>query len=376
MDPIPNQPLSPSKNERPRLNDLGLSLGLLEPGPLNAITDVAGVKVGHTTIHPPENRPVAACTGVSVILPHENNPYQQKVIAATHTINGHSKTTGLEQVREMGVLETPIALTNTLCVGRAWDALVTWTLAQNEDIGRTGISLNPVVGECNDMVLNDLRARHVREEHVLQALGEARSGEVEEGAVGAGTGMICYGFKGGIGTSSRKVGDITLGALVLANFGSRSQLTIGGVPVGRELLDWPTPRDQVDGSVIIVIATDAPLSARQLGRIARRTGLGLARTGSTAGNTSGDVAIAFSTAQLIPQYPQGNRLPIECLVETEMNPLFQATIEATEEAVVNALLQATTTTGREGRTIYALPVDRLVELMQRYGHHQAHLPFS
>ena len=278
-----------------------------------------------------------ACTGVTVILPHAGDIYLEKVVAAVHTINGYGKATGFEQVRELGVLETPIALTNTLNVGRVWDALVSWTIQRSQAPGRV-VSLNPLVGECNDAFLNDIQGRFVREEHVIAALENASSGPVEEGAVGAGTGMRCYEFKGGVGTASRVVGAYCVGALLVSNFGSRPQLTISGVPVGQELRHWTNESPQLDGSTMIVLATDAPLSERQLGRLARRAGMGLARTGSTIGHSSGDFVVAFSTANRVIDRPEQNRRVVEVLIELDLNPFFQAVVESVEEAVIKFIV--------------------------------------
>ncbi len=350
----------------PRARELSFVPPGLPCGPRNAITDVAGVAVGHVTLHDPRHRPPVH-TGVTVILPHPGDLFNQQPVAAVHTINGYGKATGFEQVRELGVLETPIALTSTLCVGRVWDGLVTWMLARHPEIGTSGPSVNPLVGECNDARLNDLRGRHVSAEHVLAALAAARGGPVAEGSVGAGAGMVCYGFKGGVGTASRRVGGWTLGALLVANFGRREQLTIRGVPVGRLLAEQagagrPTPvpeRRPEAGSVMIVLATDAPLSDRQLGRIARRGGLGLARTGSTVSGGSGDFVIAFSSAQPVPRRPVGDRLAAAHLPEAALDGFFQAAVEAVEEAVLNALCQAEAVE----ETVEALPVERVRALL-------------
>jgi D-aminopeptidase len=298
---------------RPRLGEAGIGIGELPPGSLNAITDVAGIRVGHATLVAgegplrPGQGPVR--TGVTVVLPHGGNLFRQKVRGAVHTINGFGKVCGFEEVRELGVIEAPIALTSTLNVGRVADALVTYALHQSPEIGIRTHSVNVVVGECNDGFLNDIQGRHVRAEDVQQALEAAAEGPVAEGAVGAGTGTSCFGWKGDIGTASRIVpaaaGGYTVGALVQSNFGRPQDLTIRGVPVGQRLVPpgdrIPPPREQ--GSIMMVLATDAPLDARQLGRLCRRAGVGLARTGSHHAHGSGDFVIAFSTAQRLDHQP-------------------------------------------------------------------------
>lgn len=372
-----------TEKARPRARAVGLRLGVLAPGAHNAITDVAGVRVGQTTVSwgdgalRPGHGP--ARTGVTVILPHSGNLFQEKVPAAIHVINGFGKTTGLAQVEELGTIETPIALTSTLCVGRVADALITHAINQNPEIGVTTSTVNPIVGECSDAFLNDIQGRHVRGEHVLAAIASATGGAVMEGAVGAGTGMMAFQYKGGIGTASRVIdpslGGWTVGALVLANFGQRRQLIIDGVPIGRLLADEydATPER---GSIMIVLATDAPLLDRGLKRIARRAGLGLARTGSIAGHGSGDVAIAFSTADTvrIPHTPPSGVLAIEMVAEngpsgqaSTIDALFTATVEATEEAVINALFAAETTVGRDGNIGAAVPITKVRDLLAAHG---------
>jgi D-aminopeptidase len=356
-------------SSRPRAREFGVPFQGLPPGPLNAITDVSGVRVGHTTLVEGDDSQ-AVRTGVTAVLPHGDDIFREKVVGAVHTINGFGKPFGFEQVRELGVIESPICLTNTLNVGLVADALVSWLLERNPDIGvRTG-TVNPLVGECNDGYLNDIRGRHVRAEHVWAAIDGAQGGPVAEGNVGAGTGMSAFGFKGGVGTASRVVpdrhGGFTVGMLVVANFGHREQLLIAGLSVGRELTDWPGERLQDEGSIMMVLATDAPLTSRQLLRVARRTAHGLARTGSTATNGSGDFTIAFSTAQRVPHRPRKLVLQMECLAEDgpAINALFQATVEATEEAVLNALFRAETMTGRDGHVRHALPLDRVVDILK------------
>jgi D-aminopeptidase len=346
--------------ERPRIRKLGVSPGVLPPGKLNAITDVAGVRVGHRTIVEGDS----IRTGVTAILAHGGNLFQKKVPAAVFVGNGFGKAAGFLQVRELGSLETPIVLTNTLAVGVAVDAVVGWTLAQpgNESVR----SVNAVVGETNDGGLNDIRARRVTAKDVVAAIEAARDGPVAEGSIGAGTGTAALGWKGGIGTSSRalpeRLGGYTVGALVQSNFGGI--LMIDGVRVGeklgrydfREEILVERPPDR--GSCMIVLATDAPLSARNLERLARRAVLGLARTGSFMANGSGDFVIAFSTKNLESYLPSARTRSFEEVHNDFVSPLFLAAVEAVEEAIDNSLTKATTVTGN-GKTIEAIPIDRL-----------------
>ncbi len=365
---------------RPRARDIGLRVGVLPAGRLDAITDVEGVRVGHATLIKGDN----VRTGVTAILPHAGNLFREKVPAAVFVGNGFGKLAGSTQVEELGELETPILLTSTLNVPRAADALVDWMLALpgNEEVR----SVNPLVAETNDGQLNDIRGRHVGREEVFAALKGAKGGEVEEGSVGAGTGTVAFGFKGGIGTASRvvpsKYGGHTVGVLVQTNYGG--VLTMGGAPVGRELGRYylredlepaqkggrPEPSsdaDRADGSVIVVVATDAPLDARNLRRLAARAMLGLARTGSGASNGSGDYVIAFSTApQNRIKHGETALRRVELLPNDAMSPLFLACVEATEEAVYNSLLRATTVTGRGGTRVEALPVEKTVEILKKY----------
>jgi D-aminopeptidase len=330
---------------RPRASDIGLKVGTLSPGPLDAITDVAGVRVGHTTLV----RGEFIRTGVTVVLPPGDNIFREKVPGAVYVGNGFGKLAGSTQVEELDEIETPIALTSTLNVPRVADALIDYMLALpgNEQVR----SINPLVAETNDGYLNDIRGRHVGPAEVLQAIKNARGGPVEEGAVGAGTGTVAFGFKGGIGTASRTVGRFTVGVLVQTNFGGN--LTINGAPVGRELRQaGPNP---ADGSCILVIATDAPVDARNLRRMAARSMFGLARTGSSGANGSGDYGIAFSTA----------RSPQKVLSNDEMSPLFLAVIEASEEAIYNSLLRAVDATGN-GHRLEALPIDKTLTILRRY----------
>lgn len=352
-------------SSRPRARSLGLdALWQLPPGAHNAITDVAGVRVGHATVwfgdgalHPGQG---PARTGVTVILPHAGNLFTEKVAAAVHTINGFGKACGFEQVRELGELETPIALTNTLNVWRVADALVDHALHANPEIGVTRSTINPVVGECNDGYLNDIQGRHVTAAHVAQALATAAVGPVAEGAVGAGAGTTCYGWKGGIGVASRVTpttsGGFVVGALVQTNFGRPEELRIGNAAVGRRLRP-PAPPPDEDGSVMVVLATDAPLEARQLHRLCVRAGAGLARTGATIGHGSGDFVIAFSTTRRSrPEAPLLATTEGIADEATAMVGLFLAVVEAVEEAVLNSLCAAETVIGRDGHVRHALPV--------------------
>jgi D-aminopeptidase len=330
----------------PRARELGLIVGRGKPGPLNAITDVAGVKVGHSTLVRGDN----VRTGVTAIVPHGGNLFREKVPGAVFVGNAFGKLIGALQVNELGEIETPILLTGTLNVWRVADELVSYMLALpgNEKIG----SINPVVGETNDGGLNDIRSRPLGHDHVMGALQSAASGPVAEGAVGAGTGTICFGFKGGIGTASRVVGSHTLGVLVQTNYGGR--LTISGVPVA-ELLRAPQAEADADGSIMIVVATDAPIDHRNLQRIGARTMMGIGRTGSTGSNGSGDFAVVFSTA----------RTQLTLIQNEPMSAFFEAAIEATEEAVYNSLFMAKTTTSN-GRTIEALPVEKTVAILREH----------
>jgi D-aminopeptidase len=360
-------PCPPGGGDRPRARDVGIEPGVLPPGPLNAITDVAGVRVGQVTkIEGDRIR-----TGVTAVLPHGGNLFQEKVAGAVFVGNAFGKLAGSTQVEELGTIETPIVLTNTLAVGTAVEAVVRWTIAQpgNEAVR----SVNALVGETNDGGLNDIRALSVTREDVLRALREAREGPVAEGSLGAGTGTQAFGWKGGIGTSSRLVpggeSGYVLGVLVQANFGG--VLTMDGVPVGKEMGRHDFARSAAaraaGGSCLIVVATDAPLDAKALRRVAARALFGLARTGSSFGNGSGDYAIAFSTARHA-RYLHGIResVPRASLPTDALDVLFEAALEATEEAVYNALLRATTVTG-SGRTVEAIPIEPLREILRRYG---------
>lgn len=382
---------------RPHVKDLGITIGRYASGEMNAITDVQGVKVGHVTIHEGEGAlqvgqgPIR--TGVTVIIPRED-VWHHKVPAGAFVLNGTGEMTGLAWVAESGFLEYPIALTNTLNVPHVADGVMSWMIQRYPDIGITDDTLTPVVAECDDSRLNDSQGRHVSPEDVVHALETATRGPVPEGSVGAGTGMVSYQFKGGIGTASRvlpsEYGGYRVGVLVNANHGRRHELTIAGVPVGQVYnTDLPTvshkaheestvtsqgevpeevpQRRQDSGSIIIIIATDAPLDARQLSRLSRRATIGLARTGSISHHGSGDFVLAFSTGNIIPHYPEHRTFFMAHLADTHINPLFQATVEATEEAILNALLQATTVTGRDGRRFEAISVERLRSILNAYG---------
>lgn len=327
-----------------RLRDFGLTCGILQTGPLNAITDVPGIKLGHFTLHEGNLR-----TGFTALLPQDGNLFRRKVRAAVDVINGFGKSAGLMQLAELGQIETPLLLGNTLSVGTGFDALVTRALAANPDIGRETGTVNPLVLECNDGYLSDIRARALTEAHAFAALDAAASGPVAEGAVGAGTGMSAFGFKGGIGTASRRFtldgADHTLGVLALANFGNAGDLVL---PDGRRPAPPETKPQHERGSVILVIATDVPLESRQLQRIARRGGAGLARLGAFWGNGSGDIAVAFTTADPIDHDQANDLVPMRALNENRIDTLFRAAAEATQEAVLNAMVAAPATTGRDG----------------------------
>ncbi|MBI3585590.1 MAG: P1 family peptidase [Ignavibacteriales bacterium] len=355
--------------ERPRLRDLGVELGIFRTGKFNAITDVEGVTVGQVTLNQGDN----IRTGVTAILPHSGNLFQEKVPAAMFIGNGFGKLVGFTQVEELGQIETPILLTNTLSVWDVANGVVDYMLglSGNENVR----SVNPIVGETNDGALNDIRGRYVKREHAIEAIQKAQSGVVEEGCVGAGTGTICFGWKGGIGTSSRvlpptsTLGGFTVGALVQTNFGG--VLDIAGVPVGKELGKYAF-KEQLkyygDGSCMMVIATDAPLNSAQLKRLAKRATLALGRTGSSMSHGSGDYVIAFSTAKAMRINMNAERLEQSVrLREDDLSPFFQAVVEATEEAIYNSLLKATTTKGVQGHEIDALPIEKVKEVLKKYG---------
>lgn len=354
-------------SQHKRARDLGIKIGVFETGELNAITDVKGVTIGHKTLIQGEN----IRTGVTAIIPHQKNLYQYKVPAAIYIGNGFGKLTGYSQVKELGNIETPIILTNTLNVPVAAEALISYTLNQKEN--HEVRSVNAVVGETNDGYLNDIRGRHLKGKDVFEAIENAKEGPVAEGNVGAGTGTVCFGFKGGIGTSSRKIpealGGYTVGVLVQTNFGG--VLEINGVPVGQELKKFIYDNitlNNVDGSCMIVVITDAPLHSRNLERVAKRAMLGLAKTGGIASNGSGDYVIALSVNEdNIKSLSLDSKLYQSTILKNEaMTPVFLATIEATEEAIINSLFAAETMKGRNKRVIESIPKERVVELMKKY----------
>jgi D-aminopeptidase len=350
---------------RPRARELGIAIGDLPPGEHNSITDVPGVRVGHTTLVEGD----AVRTGVTVVWPHEGEPWAEPVFAGSHRLNGNGELTGLLWIRESGLLSSPIALTNTHSVGVVHDALIS---AEFESLPSAEWSL-PVVGETWDGALNDINGMHVRPEHVHAALRSAASGAVAEGNVGGGTGMICHEFKGGIGTSSRKVeGEWVVGVLVQANYGRRERFRVDGIPVGAEItaaevpIPWERPRGP-GGSIIVLVATSAPLLPHQCERLAQRAGLGIARVGGVGEDSSGDIFLAFATGNR-GLAPSASTSTVQMLANNRMNPLFDAVVEATEEAIVNALCAAETMTGKDGVTAHELPLERLREIVRRFGH--------
>ena len=334
-----------------KIRDYNIEIGNLPTGQRNSITDVQGVKVGHVSLNEGSMK-----TGVTAIIPHGGNIFKEKVMAATHVINGFGKTIGTVQIDELGTLETPIILTNTLSVGVCAQALVDYMLKDNPEIGRTTGTINPVVGECNDMYLNDIRAQFVKPEHVYEAL-EAAGIKFEQGAVGAGTGMTCFGLKGGIGSSSRIIeyqhGTYTLGVLVLSNFGKSEDFILNGVRKGSEISQYVKDNTEDKGSIIFIVATDLPVSERQLKRIIKRTSVGLARTGSYYGNGSGDLVIGFTTAHKIPHDKEG-LIQLTTIHDEDINLAFQAVSEATEEAILNSMIAAEDSVGRDGNTRLSL----------------------
>lgn len=348
--------LNPS--EPKKIRQRGIVIGRLPVGEKNCITDVQGVKVGHVTLDSPLGEGEYACTGVTAILPHGDNLFQQKVVAASYVLNGFGKTTGLVQVDELGLIESPIMLTNTFAIPAVTQGTLKYMLDGNPEIGDTTGTINLVVGECNDSRLNSIRKLPIKPEHAIESIQNASTEFSSEGAVGAGKGMICFGYKGGIGSSSRVVADYTIGCLVLSNFGRKEDFRAAQYEVKGQS-DVPTFPKPADGSIMIVMATDAPLSSRQLKRLAKRCGIGLGRTGSHFSNGSGDVVIAFSTANKVSHFAEKN---VETRIQLRddhaiMNDLFQGAVEATEEAILNSLSQAVTTEGRMGNIAYAYPFE-------------------
>lgn len=362
---------------RVRFRDLGFQVGRFPTGKLNAITDVRGVAVGHSTIVRGQGRLVPGKgpvrTGVTAILPNLGNVFDERALCGAFVLNGAGEVAGLTQAVEWGLIETPILLTNTMSVGVVSDAVVKYMINKYPGIGEFYDVVIPVVGECDDSYLNDAKGRHVTDTHVFEAIGSAVAGPVQEGAVGAGTGMNAYDFKAGIGTSSRvlpaREGGYTVGVLVLANLGVRRNLSVIGVPVGEELAEYHLPKRHVEGSIITVVATDAPLLSNQLTRLAKRAGLGIGRTGSFASHTSGEIVIAFSTANKVPRSSRKLTTRIDVMFDHRMDPLYEATIEATEEAIYNSMCMASTVDGINGVVSYGLPLDKMVELLKKYNRH-------
>ena len=325
----------------------------IEKGPKNSISDVPGVKIGHCTIRKDKIR-----TGVTAIIPVEGNIFKEKLISSAHVINGFGKSAGLIQIQELGTLETPILLTNTLSVGTGLTALTKYMLDKNEDIGVSTGTVNPVVCECNDGKINQIRSLAVSEEHFLEALQNA-SESFKQGDVGAGTGMICYGLKGGIGSASRKIlidgKKYNLGVLVLSNFGSMDDLVYYGKPVGRIISPVPANQNSIDkGSIIVILATDLPLDSMQLNRVLKRTQSGIARTGGYTGNGSGEIAVGFTTSNRVSHYPKSALIERKILHEDYMDILFLATVQATEEAILNSLIHSDPAIGLDGKKVHSL----------------------
>jgi D-aminopeptidase len=358
---------------KPRARDLGISIGSGAPGELNAITDVGGVRVGHqSVVRHSGGDPHAVRTGVTSVFPHEGDPWHSPVYAATHILNGYGELIGVNSIREWGILESPIVLTSSLQIGKAYDATVRWIASRDDEAGE---AVMPCVTECDDSWLSDVLSFPLDDDDVAAALDAAGAGPVSEGCVGSGVGMQCFDFKGGIGSASRVLpeerGGYTVGVLTMTNHGDRERLLIDGVRVGEALADELLPEEHTEGSCIVVVATDAPLLPHQLRRVAERAGLGLARGGSHASNTSGEQLIAFSTANRLPT--DASTFAPAAVVDgaqsggPTMSGIFRATVEATEESVVNALLAAETIVGRGGNTLHAMPVERVLEVLGRAG---------
>ncbi len=363
-----------------RVRDHGVVIGRFSPGKFNAITDVPGVLVGHATVvrddTPGVDGSKAVRTGVTAIWPHGGEPWRDRVYAGTSILNGYGELIGVNQVNEWGLLHTPVVLTSSLSIGLAYDATAKWIARRDRSQGVEDVFM-PVVTECDDSFLNDARSFPLSGEDVVAALETARAGPVEEGCVGAATGLQCFDFKGGIGTASRvlpeQAGGFVVGALVSTNFGARPDLLIAGVPVGREITDL-MPQQHSEGSCIAVVATNAPMLPHQLRRLAYRAGMGLTRCGSVGANGSGELMLGFSTAQTVPREAPGSVLELRALLDgafwhqpSVFDPLFTAAIEAVEEAVTNALFAARSTAGRDGHVLHALPVERALEILDRHG---------
>jgi len=360
--------------EKLRARSAGVRIGRMTPGALNGFADVTGVRVGHRTIvRGGDGDPHAIRTGVTAIFPHDGDPWIEPVYAGTHLLNGYGELIGINQVTEWGVLMSPILLTSSLAIGKAYDATVRWIAGRDS---RAAEDVMPVVSECDDSGLNDVLSFPVAEDDVSAALEAAVEGDIAEGCIGAGTGMQCFDFKGGIGTASRvltpELGSYTVGVLVLTNFGNRADLRIDGVRVGEQISDL-MPVEHTEGSCVAIVATDAPLLPHQLRRVAQRAGMGLARTGSTASNGSGEQMLAFSTANRYPVRTADAVIDLRAAADARwgdpglLSEVFAATVEATEEAVVNALFAAETTVGRDGNTLFALPVNRVLAMLERAG---------
>ncbi|MQG18415.1 MAG: P1 family peptidase [SAR202 cluster bacterium] len=348
-------------NTRPRVSDLGVKIGILEHGEINSITDVENVSVGNKTLIKGSGKLTIGSgpirTGVTAILPHQENIFQKKITGYVHVLNGFGKAIGFSQVKELGVIESPILLTNTLNSWTVADALVDYTTGENKGV----FSFNPIVGECNDSFLNDIIGRHIKSPDVIYAIKNAKLNSCEEGSIGAGTGMTGFGWKGGIGTSSRiceiDSSKYTVGCLTLTNTGDPREFRIGGIQIGKELLPPKNDFDpsKLGGSIIMVIATNAPVTSRQLGRISRRASLGLARAGGIADHSSGDFIIAFSNSEKAKN-----------LDDSELTPLMRGVIESTEEAVINSVLKSDTMTGRDGNTRIGIPIDQVTSILAKY----------
>ena len=359
------------ESKKQRARDFGVQIGMFPTGPHNAITDVAGVLVGHATIRADE--PAVARTGVTVVLPNGDNIFHERVVGNAFVLNGAGELAGITQVVEWGLIETPIALTNTMSVGTCFAGIVDHMLAHHAGIGNDEDVVIPLVGECDDSWLNDVSGQHVEKQHVRDAISNARSGSVDEGSVGAGTGMITCDLKAGIGTSSRQIElgseTYTVGVLVLSNFGSLDQLRVDGLPFGRHLdrAKFLEHRRRVNyGSIVSIVGTDAPLLPKQLERIAKRSALGIGRCGSTANHGSGEIVIAFSTGNTVPRDRTVDRFRWNVIADRAVNPLYAGTIDATEEAILNSLFGNQNTVGREERVVPALPLDLFQKFMSNY----------